>query len=296
MSPFAEGLNAALIGAQEALSAIADYRESVEADPARLEQIEERLDVIRTLKKKYGDTVEDVFDYGRDLAGKIHDLTHSEELSEQLEGRIGELTARLELLCRELTDQRRKAAPGFENAVEGELADLAMVRTKFEVSIQPTDPGPNGADLVEFLISPNPGEPVKPLVKIASGGEMSRIMLALKTVTTRAQVPTLVFDEIDAGIGGRTAQVLGDKLASLSSKCQVMLVTHLPQVAGKAATHVSVDKVVENGRSYVRLRTLVGEDRVRELARMLGSEQPSSAATRHAREMLSLADQGNRQA
>ena len=120
-----------------------------------------------------------------------------------------------------------------------------MDKARFEVSIEPTEPGPKGADAVEFMISPNPGEPVKALVKIASGGEMSRIMLALKTVTAQPEVPTLVFDEIDTGIGGRTAQVLGDKLASLSQKCQVLCVTHLPQIASKAARQISVEKVVE---------------------------------------------------
>ncbi len=170
---------------------------------------------------------------------------------------------------------------------------LPWAKLKFEVNIQAVTPGPNGADAVEFLISPNPGEPVKPLAKIASGGEMSRIMLALKSTTTRAEVPTLVFDEIDTGIGGRTALILGDKLASLSAKCQVMCVTHLPQIASKATHHISVDKVVEGGRSFIRLKELDVEERVTELARMLGASEGSSVATQHAREMLALANQGN---
>lgn len=289
----AESINSALYSAQEALAAVRDYRDGVEANPGRLEQVEERLDLIRTLKRKYGDTIEDVIDYGAGLAGKIDQLANAEERSQELSDKIEELQSRLALVSAELTALRSSASTGFEQAVEKELADLAMARTRFEVSIQPTEPGPKGADSVEFLISPNPGEPVKPLAKIASGGEMSRIMLALKTVMTGAQVPTLVFDEIDTGIGGKTAQVLGDKLAALGGKCQVLCVTHLPQIASKAAHHYSVEKTVESERTVVRLKSLEGEERVSELARMLGGDE-TTAAAQHAREMLSLADKGKR--
>ena len=161
-------------------------------------------------------------------------------------------------------------------------------------------PGPKGSDAVEFLISPNPGEPVKALAKIASGGEMSRIMLALKTVTAQLrnhgsepEVPTLVFDKINTGIGGRTAHVLADKLASMGRRCQVLCVTHLPQVASKASQQFSVEKVVQGGRSLVVVKLLLGEERVEELARMLGSAEKSGVAAEHAREMLSLANQGD---
>ena len=285
-------LNSALVNAQEALAFIRGYRDEVEANPERLEQIEERLDLIRTLKRKYGDTIEDVLEYARGLAEKLDGISGAEERLAELDGRIVELEGELESACAKLSAIRRSAAAGFENAVVKELAELAMKRTTFQVGIQPSRPGPTGADAVEFLISPNPGEPVKPLAKIASGGEMSRIMLALKTVTAKAEIPTLVFDEIDAGIGGLTAQVLGEKLASLGSKCQVMCVTHLPQVASKAAHHVAVRKTVEDGRSCVRVNILEGEDRIAELARMLGTEEVTGAAATHAREMLSVANQG----
>ena len=293
MESFVESLNAALISAQEALASIRDYRDEIEANPARLEQVEARLDAIRLLKRKYGDTIEDILQYADGLAKKVDDLTFAEDRSQELTEQINDVQSRLTEVCDKLTSLRRTYAPEFEKAVEKELADLAMGNTRFEVSIEPTQPGPKGADAVEFLISPNPGEPVKPLVKIASGGEMSRIMLALKTVTARPEVPTLVFDEIDTGIGGRTAQVLGDKLASLAARCQVMCVTHLPQIASKARQHYTVDKTVESGRSFVRLNILKDEDRVMELARMLGGKESSSAAIQHAREMLSVADSGN---
>ena len=293
MCAFVEDLNSALFGAQEALSAVRNYREEIQADPARLEQIEERLHLIRTLKRKYGDTIEDVLNYGQELAAKTDDLSHAEERSEELDGHIRELQGDLEQVSEKLTELRRHSSTKFEKAVESELADLAMSRTRFEVSIQTFEVGPKGADAVEFLISPNPGEPVKPLVKIASGGEMSRIMLGLKTVMARADVPALVFDEIDTGIGGKTAQVLGEKLASLAQKCQVMCVTHLPQIASKATHHYWVDKVVRDGRTFVTVKALEGEERVSELARMLGAEETSASAAQHAREMLSLANKGN---
>lgn len=288
--PAAEQITNALLSAQEGLELIRGYRDKYEVNPERLEEVEERLDLIRTLKRKYGDTIEQVLNYAQELAGKLDNIAHSEERLAELDGNIAELVGELGETCGRLTKLRKQSAGEFEKAVEKELADLAMEKSRFEVSIEDAEPGPTGADRIEFLISPNPGEPVKPLAKIASGGEMSRIMLALKTVMSRAEVPTLVFDEIDAGIGGLTAQVLGEKLASLSRKCQVMCVTHLPQVASKAAWHAAVSKSADNGRTVVSVRLLDGEERVGEVARMMGGEG-SGVAADHAREMLSLADQ-----
>lgn len=301
VSELVEEINNALFGAQEALAAIRDYRDSVDANPARLVQVEERLELIRALKRKYGDTLEEVIEYAAGLGGKIEELSSAEERSRELDAAVNAARERLVLVCADLTSARSRASSGFEEAVERELADLAMDKTRFQASIQPAEPGPKGADAVEFLISPNAGEPVKPLARIASGGEMSRIMLALKTVMSAAAHPapaqrTLVFDEIDTGIGGRTAQVLGEKLASLARGRQVLCVTHLPQIAGKAANHYCVEKVVRDGRTSVRLRLLRDEERVAELARMLGGQEGSETAERHAREMLSLADKGNSQA
>lgn len=294
MNGFVENLNTALIAAQDAVIQIRDYMDNVEANPDRLEQVEERLDMIRTLKRKYGDTIEDIIKYGDELSIKIDQLTNAEELSSSLADKIKSLQDRLNDVSTKLTVLRKATAPRFENAVEAELADLAMGKTKFKVNLQPVEPGASGADALEFMISPNPGEPIKPLAKIASGGEMSRIMLALKSVTTGTSVPTLVFDEIDAGIGGRTAQVLGDKIASLAKSCQIFCVTHLPQVASKADRHFSVEKVVLDGRSMVKVTALQDEDRVTELARMLGGAESSVTAAQHAREMLSVAYQRDR--
>jgi DNA repair protein RecN (Recombination protein N) len=231
------------------------------------------------LKRKYGDSIDEILSYHEEIAEKIDGLENAEERSSELEGKIDATKAKLDGICAKLTDLRRKAAPKFQKAIEAQLADLAMNRTQFVVSIEPSEPGPKGADAVEFLISANPGEPVRPLAKIASGGEMSRIMLALKTVMARAEIPTLVFDEIDTGIGGRTAQVLGEKIASLALNYQILCVTHLPQIASRATHHYSVEKVVDGDRTMVAIRRLEGDDRVSE--------------AEHAREMLSLADIGN---
>ena len=281
-----ELLNAAFVSAQEASSLARGYLDEIESNPARLEQVDERLNLIGMLKKKYGDSVAEVIRYGVELGDKIDGLANADERSAQLAGRIAELEAKLTAACDELTKARKHASEEFQDRLESELAELAMEKTTFEVAIEPAEPGPKGADAVEFLISPNPGEPVKPLARIASGGEMSRIMLSLKTVMARSEVPTLVFDEIDTGIGGRTAIVLGDKLASLADKCQVVCVTHLPQIASKADTHYSVAKVVEAGRTTVKLDRLEGDARVAELARMLGADETSDVAAQHAREML----------
>lgn len=293
MSALSESLNTALIAAQESAASIASYIEEVEANPARLEQIEERLELIRLLKRKYGDTISDIMQYADGLSGKLDALKNASERSSQLAESIAHSEEMLGKACAKLTQLRTKASKGFATCVESELRDLAMEQTQFVVSIEKCEPGPTGADSVEFLISANIGEPVKPLAKIASGGELSRIMLALKTVMARAEVPTLVFDEIDTGIGGLTSQVLGDKIASLAGKCQVMCVTHLPQIASKASSHYSVSKVVESDRTCVQLKKLTDADRVAELARMLGADETSDAAAQHAREMLSLASSRN---
>lgn len=285
-SGLVELLNAAFVSAQEASTFARGYLDEIEANPARLEQVEERLELIRVMKKKYGDSVGEVLNYCAELSAKIDALAHADERSAELSGQIEELERSLTTACLELTELRKREARKFEKQVEMELAQLAMEKTVFEVAIEPAEPGPTGADAVEFLISPNPGEPVKPLARIASGGEMSRIMLALKTAMAGSEVPTLVFDEIDTGIGGRTAVVLGDKLASLAGRCQVVCVTHLPQIAGKADAHYSVSKALEEGRTAVRVQRLEGEARVAELARMLGADGTSDAATQHAREML----------
>ena len=280
-------LENAFYATEEAESNVRRYRDEVEFNPGRLEEIEERLDLIRTLKKKYGAGIEEILRFGEQVERQVRDLEGSEERSSALEDQAAQVAERLEAECRDLTRIRQAAAGEFAALVEKELSELAMENTRFEVSIIPAAPGPKGADAVEFQISPNPGEPLKPLAKIASGGEMSRIMLALKSVMASAdKVPTLIFDEIDAGVGGRTAQVIGDKLARVAEQAQVLCVTHLPQIACRAGSHIGVEKQVAGERTVVCITKLGSDERVEEIARMLAGEAYSETALTHAREML----------
>ncbi|MBC8143721.1 MAG: DNA repair protein RecN [Armatimonadetes bacterium] len=286
LAPLLETLQGALYAADDAARDVRAYRDGVEFNPQRLEEIEARLDILKTLKRKYGETLEEVLAYRAEIGERLETLTNAEERIAELVA--SEIAARGELTkeCAKLTKIRQKGAKPFADAILRELKDLAMAATRFSVSVEPKEPTRTGADAVEFLISPNPGVPLKPLAKIASGGEISRVMLAMKGVLSRVlSVPTLVFDEVDAGIGGRTGTVLGEKLANLSHTAQVLCITHLPQVAARGARHFQIEKRAEKGETIVSVRELVGDDRVKEIARMLGGEETDTVLT-HAREML----------
>jgi DNA repair protein RecN (Recombination protein N) len=294
LAPVVQDLETALYAAEQAQAAIRAYREDIESNPSKLETIEERLDLIRTLKRKYGDTIEEIIAYGEEAARKVEELTHSEELTAELSKNIEHAEDELMGVARRLSDERKAGASRFAKAVEAQLADLAMASTKFDVAFTESEPSAKGIDTVEFVISPNPGEPLKPLAKIASGGEISRVMLALKTVMAGADsVPTLIFDEIDTGIGGRTAQVLGQKLAVVAKTAQVMCVTHLPQIASRGSQHFTVEKAVEEDRTVVHVRQIDGDERIDELARMLGGSEDSKTAIEHAKEMLAFSKANN---
>lgn len=280
------------------------YQEHIEYNPRRLEKIEERLDLIQRLKRKYGGSIEAILAYAEKARQDLDTITHATE-------RIAELEAQREVLLQQLRERglalsarRREAATGLARAVEAELADLSMSGARFEVAIAPME-DPNGLpledgrtvrvdergfDQVEFLIAPNPGEGLKPLVKIASGGETSRLMLALKRVLAQADaIPTLIFDEIDQGIGGRVGSVVGEKLWLLARHHQVLCVTHLPQLAAYGDHHYGVRKEVHGGRTTTQVQPLESETRITELAQMLGGQ--STAHLNAARETLEQARQ-----
>jgi len=290
LSPLAETLQSAVSYAEDAARELRVYQESVEFNPERLEEIEARLDLIRTLKRKYGETLEEIIAYGAELAGKLDALENSEAREEELTAAIAEAEGKLNAAAARLTKARRKASENFAAGIARELADLGMAATQFEVSIEVQPVTSKGADKVEFLLSPNPGEPLRPLAKIASGGEMSRIMLAMKSVLARTgAIPTMIFDEIDVGVGGRTAQTIGDKLEALAREAQIMCITHLPQIASRAGAHFFIEKQVHEGRTTVSVAPLDAEGRIEEIARMLGGSRRSEAVVQHAREMLSVA-------
>jgi DNA repair protein RecN (Recombination protein N) len=285
LQPLVENLQNALYAVQDAAADLRAYRDRVEFHPERLNEVQERLHLIRTLKRKYGDTVEAVLDYLREVTEKMQRLQGGEERAEELMSALQQAEQRAQNLAQELSRLRREGARCFEQAVAQELVELAMPRARFEVKLTPKPLESDGVDAVEFLFAPNPGEPPRPLSKIASGGELSRVMLAIKSVLAGVEdVPTLVFDEIDIGIGGRTAGVVGQKLHSLSQQRQILCITHLPQIASRARAHLLIEKREAEGRTVTAVTPVEGEARVREIARMLGDTGES--ALRHAREML----------
>lgn len=279
-----------------------DYLEGIEFNPRRLEQVEERLDLLLKLQRKYGGTIEAVLAFAEKAREELETIAHATERIAELESKEGALLEGLSKAAVELSAQRKAAARRLEEGVEQELADLSMVAARFAVDFH-TQPDPDGltlesgervafdshgCDRVEFLIAPNPGEGLKPLVKIASGGETSRLMLALKNVLARADfVPTLIFDEIDQGIGGRVGVVVGEKLWRLGRRHEVLCVTHLPQLAAFGDQHFSVRKQVEGGRTITHVRSLDDRARLDELALMLGSLTEANRTA--ARETLTAA-------
>ena len=272
---------------EEAGHFLRDYASAVQADPHRLEEIHSRLALIETLKKKYGPSMEEVLRTLEEAKQELALIEESETDMETLKSHEVQLTAQAGKLAFSLSQDRKKKALSLEGSVQTELMDLAMDKVRFSVSFEETSMSETGIDAVEFLISPNPGEPLMPLRKIASGGELSRVMLALKRILAGADaVGTLVFDEVDAGIGGRVAAVLGRKLQDIARHHQVLCVTHLAPVAACAHHHIMVEKTEEKGRTVVRTRYLEDEERVDELARMMGGIEVSSGIVRSARELL----------
>ena len=280
------------------------YEEGIEYNPRRLEQLEERLEMIRTLNRKYGGSIEAVLAFRDDAAQKKETINHATENIEALEKEEQDLLPKLAGLAGRLSVLRKKAAAGLESGVEKELSALSMNGARFCVDFkaeesqngllidgsQRLDFDANGIDRIEFLISPNPGEGLKPLVKIASGGETSRLMLALKNVLAAADaIPTLIFDEIDQGIGGRVGTVVGEKLWRLGRQHQVLCVTHLPQLAAFGDQHFRVNKELLDGRTQTRVVELTDERRIDELAQMLGAVSQTNQAA--AREILQQAGQ-----
>jgi DNA repair protein RecN (Recombination protein N) len=292
--PFLEARSEVLAPLEDLALRLRDYHEQLEVSPGRLDEIEARLAVLERLKKKYGSTVEEVLAFGERCRRELDALASPEEQERTLGARCERLAAAYLEKARELSRKRRAAARELQKRVQAELAQLAMEKTRFEVAFTPAEPSGDpaewterGLERAEFLLSPNPGEDLRPLARIASGGELSRIMLGLKSVV-RSDVPglTLVFDEVDAGIGGRVAEVVGRKLKAVAARQQVLCVTHLPQIAALADHHLAVRKTVDQGRTLTVVEPLSGDARAEEIARMLGGETITATARQHAREML----------
>ena len=275
---------------EDALGAVRGLRERVTVTPGRLEEVDERLDALTRLKRKYGDTEAAMLAFRDGVAAELEKLERHEEILAAQEKTLGALEAELTEAAVALSERRRAAAGRLAGEAERELRQLGMDRARFAIAVEPgpmTEVGPRGLDRVEFRLSANPGEEVRPLAKVVSGGELSRTMLALKAVLARAdRVPTMIFDEVDAGIGGRVAAVVAQKLARAAEGHQVLCVTHLAPIAARAAHHVRVWKGVRGGRTRVSAEVLTGEARVEEIARMVAGERVTDTARGHARELL----------
>jgi DNA repair protein RecN (Recombination protein N) len=277
------------------------YAEQVDLDPERLRQLEERLNLIHSLKRKYGASVAEIVAFGEEAARKLHSLEQRDEELTRLNSALAKLEEKICQAGAELSRERRKIIPRLTKAVGKQLADLGFKQSTFEVGIAtrvvespnggPTDHSaefsPRGFDTIEFQFAPNPGEPSRPLRAIASSGELARVMLALKTVlAAEDEIPVLVFDEVDANVGGETANAVGEKMRQLAARRQVLCITHLPQVAATATAHYVAAKQVKGGRTVSEISLLDPKERVTELTRMLGGQ--TAAARKHAEAMLKV--------
>ena len=272
---------------EEVEETLRDALSDAEMDPAELDRIEERLDLIFRLKRKYGGSVEEILNFADQAQQVLDSITHAEELQSKLEKEESQSKERLMGLAKRLSEKRKAAAKLFEKQVCAELAFLDMPSVRFFVHSETDKPDETGVDRMEFYISTNPGEPPKPIGKIASGGELSRIMLSLKNVIAEGdRVGTLIFDEVDTGVSGRAAQKIGRKLKQASSGRQIICVTHLAQVAAFADTHLLIAKTVQDGRTFTTVQALPQEERVRELARIMGGESITPTVLASARELI----------
>lgn len=282
----------AYISLQEASYELRDYGESVEFSPARLDQLQSRMDVIYRLCKKYGATLDDVLAHQEKVERELSEIENYDEDIAALEKEIAALEKELGKKAAALTELRRAAAKDLSSAIEEQLFALGMPKAQLAIRVEPAaDYGPRGCDEVAMFFSANPGEAEKPLQKVASGGELSRIALAIKTVASSrdSSVPSMVFDEIDTGIGGRTAQMVAERIALVAQYKQVLCITHLPQIACMADAHLYISKRTEEGTTATQIRPLSERERISEIARMASGADMTTASLDNAREMVSHA-------
>lgn len=288
LGQLAETVNSSQFALEDVALQLRRYAETVSFEPGRQDQVEERLAKITQLKRKYAPEIPQILQLLASIEQELAELGSVETTRDELKQQAAKLYAALQKTARELTGRRQQAAQQLAGQVMDELTALAMPKARFEVRFFPHDkPGPQGAERVEFYLSPNPGEELRPLAWVASGGELSRIMLALRRVAPDAAgVRTLIFDEVDAGVGGAAATAVGERLKQVACGLQVLCITHLPQVAAYADAHYRVEKMEDGGRTFTALVALKGETRVLEMARMLGGAQVTDRTLEHARELI----------
>lgn len=281
---------------RDLLSDLSHYADRIDLDPARLQELDERLNLIHSLKRKYGSTLDAVIAYGDEAREKLRQLESRDAELERIHNELRQLDSTLEKLGKELSAQRRKLIPRLSKAVVQQLNDLGFKQSDFQISLNsvatPAEATATGMDTIEFLFAPNLGEPARPLRAIASSGEMARVMLALKTVlAAEDEIPVLVFDEVDANVGGETAHAVGQKMQQIGARRQALCITHLAPVAAAANAHYVVSKQVREGRTISEIELLDESHRVSELARMLGGQE--AAVRKHAEALLQSARKRN---
>ncbi|KQX46458.1 DNA repair protein RecN [Paenibacillus sp. Root444D2] len=303
LSPLLEQAQSAYYQMEDAAYQLRDYRDGIEFNPSRLDFIEQRLDMITSLRRKYGENIKEILGYLDKIKSEVDTIENKDEHIRKLEDKLAAEEKQLGEAALDLSNLRKGIAEQLANQIEHELRDLQMERTQFRVKVEQTldERGilvegnkvrysRQGIDQIEFLMAPNPGEPLRGLSKIASGGELSRIMLAMKTIFARIdQIPVLVFDEVDTGVSGRAAQAIAEKMSVLSTNCQVFSITHLPQVASFADVHFYIRKEVDQERTFTRVQDMPDSGRIEELARMLGGVEVTETTLHHAGEMLTMA-------
>ncbi len=297
MTEAADMVRSAKVNVKEVSDIIRRFMDRVRHDPERLESVNERIHLLDRLKKKYGRTIEDILAFEEGLETDLMSMGSLDHDVSLLREEMDKVLQDLRILSDELSESRRKAAAGFEREVMNELSNLSMDNTKFVVNIESVPLSPDGVDAVEFLIA-NMNEEPKQLTRVASGGELSRILLAIKSrINSIDSAPTLIFDEVDAGIGGRVAEEVGRRLKSLSQNNQLFCVTHLPQIAALADSHYHVEKIISGDRVVTRVRQLGRKERIEEISRMLGGSDKTKTAFRYAEEMMEkVADRNDRDA
>ncbi len=291
ISSYAERLNSAMAEIEDITSELKSFLNKADYSADELDEIENRLNVINNLKRKYGNTIEAINEYLEKIKEEYDKFSYSEESIKELCDKKIACEKKLEESADKLSKSRKKSAKELEVKISSELSDLDMPNVRFVVKIDEGEYTANGKDKVEFLISANAGEEPKPMSKIASGGELSRIMLAIKSVMTDSEYSeTMIFDEIDTGVSGRAAQKIAEKIAGFSGNCQVFAVTHLSQIAAMADTHFLIKKDSDGEKTYTKVKRLEKEDRIAELGRIIGGVSVTETTLRSAQEMLEMAD------
>lgn len=291
ITEYYDTLNSINFELQELNRNLINYIENINYDEERIVYLEERVNTINKLKKKYGNTIEDILSYRENINNKLQILLNNENETKIIKMKILKIEKILHEECNRMTEARKKIANEIEKVFAKELSELNMKNVKFKVHFnKKTNYSSNGIDDIEFLISTNPGEELKPLSKIASGGELSRIMLAFKSILAENdEIPCLIFDELDSGISGRTAQIVGEKISNLSKGRQIICISHLPQIAALGETHFLIYKEMVKGRVITNVKKLDESDRIDELARLLGGVDLTETTRMHASEMLYMA-------